>query len=73
MRAVVLIILLSLSVGRVYSQQHSLAKLWDKRYGGLLYDELYSCIQTSDGGYLLGGVVYSGIGGDKTQDNVSIR
>ena len=69
MRAVVLIILLSLSVGRVYSQQHSLAKLWDKRYGGLLYDELYSCIQTSDGGYLLGGGVYSGIGGDKTQDN----
>src|SRR5580700_6485859 len=55
--------------GAVFGQQPTLAKQWDKRYGGLLQDELYSCIHTADGGYLLGGGVYSGIGGDKTQDN----
>ena len=51
------------------AQQDSLCKQWDKRYGGLLYDMLFSCISTSDGGYLLGGASLSGIGGDKTQDN----
>jgi len=35
-------------------------------------DEISWTIQTADGGYLLGGSVYSGIGGDKTQDNWDI-
>lgn len=55
--------------GTVNAQQDSLFKQWDKRYGGLLDDLMGSCIPTTDGGYLLGGAVYSGIGGDKTQDN----
>ncbi len=42
-------------------------KLWDKRYGGLYADDLFSVIQTSDGGYMLGGFSISGITGDKTQ------
>jgi hypothetical protein len=42
-------------------------KLWDVRYGGDFYDELYCMDHTADGGYILGGYSYSGIGGDKTQ------
>ncbi len=42
-------------------------KLWDKDFGGTNDDELYSLQQTADGGYILGGYSYSGIGGDKTQ------
>jgi hypothetical protein len=42
---------------------------WDKRFGGFYVDVLYSLQQTADGGYILGGDSYSGIGGDKTEDN----
>jgi len=42
-------------------------KQWDKRFGGTDYDDLRSLQQTNDGGYILGGISYSGIGGDKTQ------
>ncbi len=42
-------------------------KQWDKRFGGSDLDNLYSLQQTTDGGYILGGASYSGIGGDKTQ------
>ncbi|HYV94315.1 MAG TPA: T9SS type A sorting domain-containing protein [Chitinophagales bacterium] len=41
-------------------------KQWDKDFGGTNYDELFSVQQTSDGGFLLGGYSFSGIGGDKT-------
>jgi hypothetical protein len=44
-------------------------KKWDKRFGGSDYDYLYALQQTSDGGYILGGYSYSGIGGDKTEDS----
>jgi hypothetical protein len=44
-------------------------KQWDKRFGGTDWDYLYSLQQTADGGYILGGFSYSGIGGDKTQTN----
>ncbi|HKR04106.1 MAG TPA: T9SS type A sorting domain-containing protein [Bacteroidia bacterium] len=47
--------------------QNPLVKQWDKGFGGLKDDELFSCQQTSDGGYILGGRSSSGIGGDKTQ------
>src|SRR5688572_14054590 len=43
------------------------AKLWDKTFGGSGGEELTSLQQTSDGGYILGGLSYSGISGDKTQ------
>ena len=46
-------------------------KQWDKRFGGLDDDYLYSLQQTKDGGYILGGYSESGIGGDKTQSNWS--
>ncbi|MFY8021564.1 MAG: PKD-like domain-containing protein, partial [Bacteroidia bacterium] len=44
-------------------------KLWERRFGGSNYDELRSIIRTSDDGFLLGGISYSGISGDKTQNN----
>ncbi len=42
-------------------------KEWDKRFGGLNVDQLFSLQQSIDGGYILGGMSKSGIGGDKTQ------
>jgi hypothetical protein len=42
---------------------------WDQDLGGTDEDDLYSLRQTSDKGFLLGGLSYSGIGGDKTQAN----
>ncbi|MEA5401469.1 T9SS type A sorting domain-containing protein [Arcicella sp. DC2W] len=41
------------------------SKLWDKSFGGGNNDFLYSMVETSDGGYLLGGTLTSkGSGGD---------
>ncbi len=42
-------------------------KEWDKTIGGNYADYLTSVQQTADGGYILGGMSYSGISGDKTQ------
>lgn len=42
---------------------------WDKDFGGDTTDILSSIIQTTDGGYLIGGSSYSGISGNKTQGN----
>ncbi len=42
-------------------------KQWDKNFGGMNHDQLYSLVQTNEGGYILGGFSNSGIGGDKTQ------
>lgn len=39
---------------------------WQNTIGGTGNDDLYSVIQTTDGGYLLGGYSISGISGDKT-------
>lgn len=44
-------------------------KQWDKDFGGLVGDVLYAINQTADGGYILGGCSYSGIGADKSQAN----
>lgn len=44
-------------------------KQWDKRFGGTDLDMLIDACQTSDGGYILAGTTWSGIGGDKTQAN----
>ena len=41
-------------------------KLWDRRFGGDKQDELYTMTETADHGYLLAGISYSGIVGDKT-------
>lgn len=44
-------------------------KLWDRRFGGSLNDNIYRVIETSDGGFLIGGISFSGISGDKTEMN----
>jgi hypothetical protein len=49
--------------------QHPLVKQWDYRYGGNLIDWLEACIQTSDGGFLVGGWSNSKALGDKTEPN----
>ncbi|KAA9332701.1 T9SS type A sorting domain-containing protein [Adhaeribacter soli] len=48
-------------------------KQWDKTFGGDSQDELLSLRQTSDGGYILGGISNSGILGDKTQINQGLQ
>ncbi len=42
-------------------------KQWDKSFGGTSADQLQMLIQTSDGGYLMGGGSASGATGDKSQ------
>jgi hypothetical protein len=42
-------------------------KQWDKVFGGTDFDELFSLVQTNNGGYLLGGWSSSLVNGDKTQ------
>lgn len=44
-------------------------KQWDKTFGGSDAEVFKSLQQTSDGGYIIGGFSYSGIGGDKSQAN----
>ncbi len=46
---------------------------WDKTIGGANWEELYSIIQTSDGGYLCGGSSASGATGNKTQPLIGIE
>ena len=53
-----------------YSQaQEAPAKLWDKTFGGNGNDQLFDIITTPDGGYLLGGLSWSSISGDRTVSN----
>ncbi|WP_171036576.1 CBM96 family carbohydrate-binding protein [Dyadobacter sediminis] len=47
-------------------------KEWEKTYGGNKDDELKSVIQTSDGGYLIGGQSDSDASGDKSDSAYSI-
>ncbi len=47
------------------------SKTWDKTYGGNASDIFKSVLQTSDGGYILGGNSNSGKGGDKSEANKS--
>jgi len=42
-------------------------KQWDKRYGGIDQDVLSTVLQTTDGGYIVGGYSLSEANGDKTQ------
>ncbi len=43
-------------------------KLWDKTIGGSSTDQLRSLIQTSDGGFLLGGYSTSNVSSEKSED-----
>jgi len=47
--------------------QNPLVKMWDKNFGGLQDDEPTCFQQTYDGGFIIGGYTYSGVGGDKTE------
>ncbi|WP_138478479.1 CBM96 family carbohydrate-binding protein [Dyadobacter bucti] len=40
---------------------------WDKTFGGSNVDEAKALSPTSDGGFIAGGISYSGAGGDKSQ------
>lgn len=42
-------------------------KEWDKSFGGTKTDEMYTILQTNDGGYLLGGDSDSPVSGQKSQ------
>lgn len=46
--------------------------LWQKALGGDRGEDLRSVRQTADGGYILGGSSYSGISGNKTQNNYGV-
>ena len=43
---------------------------WQNTIGGSSSDELYSLVQTTDGGFILGGMSYSNISGDKTENRI---
>ena len=45
---------------------------WQNTIGGTNNDWIYSMDLCGDGGYILGGYSYSGISGDKTEDNIGI-
>ena len=42
--------------------------LWQKTYGGSDNETLYTLLQTTDGGFILGGFSFSNISGEKTED-----
>lgn len=44
-------------------------KLWDKSYGGNSLDFFNEIIASDNGGYLLGGISFSGIGAEKSEQN----
>jgi hypothetical protein len=69
MKRLIFLCAFNIAICSLFAQTPSLTKKWDVRFGGFLADGMWSCIQTTDGGYIMGGGVYSGIGGDKTQDN----
>ncbi|MBK8415884.1 MAG: hypothetical protein IPL22_16125 [Bacteroidetes bacterium] len=45
---------------------------WQNTIGGSDKDELLSIVQTSDGGYILGGFSDSNISGDKTENAMAL-
>src|SRR4051812_24401564 len=68
MNKIILLFFLFLSgclIDDAYSQ--TLVKQWDHRFGGTSDEALSSFQQTADGGYILGGTSFSGIGGDKSE------
>ena len=56
-----------LTIVTIANGQNPLVKQWDKRFGGIDDEIILKTIQTSDGGFLLGGGSISGASGDKTQ------
>ncbi|MEO8148025.1 MAG: T9SS type A sorting domain-containing protein [Bacteroidia bacterium] len=48
-------------------------KQWEKRFGGIGFDQLFCMQQAADGGYLLGGWSDSDSSGDKSQPSRGLR
>jgi hypothetical protein len=48
-------------------------KIWDKDIGGNGNEELYSVVPTSDHGFLIAGDSYSGISGNKSENNLGFE
>lgn len=44
-------------------------KLWDKRFGGFVNDNLHALLETREGNYVLGGSSDSGKGAEKSEEN----
>ena len=44
-------------------------KQWDRSFGGTSFDGINALQQTSDGGYILGGISFSDVSGNKTSAN----
>src|SRR5437867_4415149 len=63
------ILLALLFISNFSFAQNPLVKQWDYRFGGMGNDILSCFMQTSDGGYILGGWSDSGISGDKSQSS----
>ncbi len=64
-----IIILVICQVLPVSAQPLFFHKQWDKRYGGMNDEGLYSFIKTLDGGFLCSGFSLSGADGDKSEPN----
>ena len=69
MRKIFLLFIFTFFIFNFVFPQNPLVKMWDYRYGGTGGDNVLSIIQTTDNGYLLGGVSTSDISGDKTQNS----
>ncbi len=67
MPKLLILLLCALTFSQKAFSQSPLSKQWDYRFGGTSGDLLFSTHSTFDGGFILCGFSYSGIGGDKTQ------
>ncbi|MCX6274318.1 MAG: hypothetical protein NTV09_03825, partial [Bacteroidetes bacterium] len=66
-KVVGLVVLCLLIFNSFFSEaQNPLVKMWDYRFGGDSMESFTCFIQTSDGGFILGGTTDSPISGDKT-------
>lgn len=70
MKQVTLFILCLLNIHLLAHSQTAIK--WQNTIGGNGNDVLRSSQQTNDGGYIIGGLSYSFISGDKTEDNLGI-
>ena len=66
-RLVFVLVLFFLANLQLSKAQNPLLKMWDKNFGGLEDDEPTCFQQTLDGGFIIGGFTYSGVGGNKTE------
>jgi len=68
MKQFTLLIIFIIHINTCFSQ-NPLIKVWDKRLGGSLHDNLTVLTKCTDKGFILGGTSWSQISGDKSQPN----